>query len=233
MLQSRILGDGNQWTSAVMTWSRLQGELADRRTTINTPRTAEGAVTKRREEERRSEEECDVQSQTCAGGQTEASGSQRSGKQNGTQSQERKRKRNDDEEEEEKGSAVQICASETNIEEEMTRREEEMEVRRKFHGSPNNGKHGKVPRTRLVDKHQATTGQECDERSNVKRMDGMVKDEVLESVGKGKWEFHFKFNILLLYQQILRVMSRCCFFIIVFFSFPSVFHVCLVCCRKR
>ncbi|XP_070772557.1 THUMP domain-containing protein 2 [Enoplosus armatus] len=91
VLQSRLLGDKNQWTNAVMTWSRLQGELADRRTTVNSPSTALG-VTKKKEEGRRSEEQreegekCDVKSRKSAEAQT----------------LEKKRKRDDDEEEEEK-----------------------------------------------------------------------------------------------------------------------------------
>ncbi|XP_037553847.1 THUMP domain-containing protein 2 [Nematolebias whitei] len=40
LLQSRLLGDKNQWSSAVMTWSRLQGELAASRNADKTPRTA-------------------------------------------------------------------------------------------------------------------------------------------------------------------------------------------------
>lgn len=39
MLQSRLLGDRNHWSSAVTTWSRLQGELAASRNADKTPRS--------------------------------------------------------------------------------------------------------------------------------------------------------------------------------------------------
>ncbi|KAM3862646.1 THUMP domain-containing protein 2 [Diretmus argenteus] len=41
VLQSRLLGDRSEWDDAVMTWSRLQRELASRNT-VNTPSTAMG-----------------------------------------------------------------------------------------------------------------------------------------------------------------------------------------------
>ncbi|XP_068588003.1 THUMP domain-containing protein 2 [Cebidichthys violaceus] len=53
-LQSRVLGDVSQWTGAAATWSRLQGELSDRRTTVRTPRREEG---RGREEGRRQGDE--------------------------------------------------------------------------------------------------------------------------------------------------------------------------------
>lgn len=55
MLQSRLVGNRNQWTSTVMTWSRLQGELAAATNAVKSPSRALG-VTGRREEEKRSEE---------------------------------------------------------------------------------------------------------------------------------------------------------------------------------
>ncbi|XP_054456457.1 THUMP domain-containing protein 2 [Anoplopoma fimbria] len=54
VLQSRVLGDIDQWTGAAMTWSRLQGELAGRRTAVKTSSTAPG-VTQEREEGRQRE----------------------------------------------------------------------------------------------------------------------------------------------------------------------------------
>ncbi|KAJ4948085.1 hypothetical protein JOQ06_019625 [Pogonophryne albipinna] len=57
VLQSRVLGDKDQWSSAVMTWSRLQGELSGRRrTTVKSQSTALGFTRKTGEEGRGSEE---------------------------------------------------------------------------------------------------------------------------------------------------------------------------------
>ncbi|XP_034464300.1 THUMP domain-containing protein 2 isoform X1 [Hippoglossus hippoglossus] len=57
VLKSRLLGDRNQWTSAALTWSRLQGELAQgRRTAANTSSTPQGVMS-RKEEGRGSEEQ--------------------------------------------------------------------------------------------------------------------------------------------------------------------------------
>ncbi|KAK5882728.1 hypothetical protein CesoFtcFv8_021285 [Champsocephalus esox] len=54
VLQSRVLGDKDQWSSAVMTWSRLQGELSSRRrTTVKSQSTALGVTRKTGEEGRR------------------------------------------------------------------------------------------------------------------------------------------------------------------------------------
>ncbi|CAJ1066718.1 THUMP domain-containing protein 2 [Xyrichtys novacula] len=40
VLQSRLLGDRNQWTCALMTWNCLQGELSNRQSTTNTTNPA-------------------------------------------------------------------------------------------------------------------------------------------------------------------------------------------------
>ncbi|XP_019949174.2 THUMP domain-containing protein 2 isoform X1 [Paralichthys olivaceus] len=65
VLQSRLLGDKSQWTSAVLTWSRLQGELAQgRRTTANTSSTSPGVMS-RKEEERWSEEQMEEEGRCC------------------------------------------------------------------------------------------------------------------------------------------------------------------------
>ncbi|XP_071389941.1 THUMP domain-containing protein 2 [Centroberyx affinis] len=94
VLQSRLLGDRSEWTSAVMTWSRLQRELAGRRTTACTPSTALGPTRKRtnREEE---EEERGIERE-----EEEESGNgrqQRSNGQNETQTSEKKRKGEEEE----------------------------------------------------------------------------------------------------------------------------------------
>lgn len=66
MLQSRLLGDSKQWSSAVMTWSRLQGELANRRSTdiikradLGTMRTQQGE--RGSEEQREEDKKCTVE----------------------------------------------------------------------------------------------------------------------------------------------------------------------------
>lgn len=131
MLQSRLLGDKNQWTYAVMTWSRLQGEMADRRTSANAPRTVV-EVTMDREEGRRSEKEekRDEESRKRAEGEREesANGRQRSGEQNGAQMLEKKRKRDDgeeeEEEEEERKGAGRKSSGEKKVEKEKTSEKE-------------------------------------------------------------------------------------------------------------
>ncbi|XP_041644908.1 THUMP domain-containing protein 2 isoform X2 [Cheilinus undulatus] len=55
VLQSKLLGERNQWTGALMTWNRLQGELVDSRRTVKMASSALG-VTKKRGE-RRSDEQ--------------------------------------------------------------------------------------------------------------------------------------------------------------------------------
>lgn len=47
LLQSRLVGDGGQWLGAVMTWSRLQGELAASRNAVKASTTQGGVGTGR------------------------------------------------------------------------------------------------------------------------------------------------------------------------------------------
>ncbi|XP_035520118.1 THUMP domain-containing protein 2 isoform X2 [Morone saxatilis] len=178
VLQSRLLGDRNQWTSAVRTWSRLQGELAGRRSTVEATSTAVG-VTRKREEGRRSEaqkeeeEKCDLESRKSAGEQREESGNGRlrSGEQNEAQTLEKKRKRDDgDEEEEERRGAAWNFTSETNEEKEKTserqrgREGEEERVMLEFSSCGKNGKHRDLngrapaaPQDRCVDSSSRRT----------------------------------------------------------------------------
>ncbi|XP_018517281.1 THUMP domain-containing protein 2 [Lates calcarifer] len=102
VLQSRLLGDRNQWTNAVLTWSRLQGELDGQRTAFNISSTALGVMRKneevgRRSEELREEEEnCHVETGESTGEQREEeSGNRRlrTGEENGACALEKKRKR--------------------------------------------------------------------------------------------------------------------------------------------
>ncbi|KAI3362778.1 hypothetical protein L3Q82_001833 [Scortum barcoo] len=89
VLQSRLLGDADQWRKAVMTWSRLQGELAVRRSTVKAPSTARRVTWKEEEEEK-----CDVESRKSTEEQREESGDGRlrSDEQNGEYMLEKKKK---------------------------------------------------------------------------------------------------------------------------------------------
>ncbi|TMS04568.1 THUMP domain-containing protein 2 [Larimichthys crocea] len=124
VLQSKLLGDRNQWAGAVMTWSRLQGELAGRRMTTPDATSATLEVTrKKEEEERRSEEQqeeeeeekCDVESRKSAGEQREEE--RGNGRLSAVHALEKKRKRDDEEEEEEeeRRGAARDFSSEKNV----------------------------------------------------------------------------------------------------------------------
>ncbi|XP_071336139.1 THUMP domain-containing protein 2 [Trachinotus anak] len=101
VLQSRLLGDRNGWTNAVVTWSRLQGELACRRTTVKTSSAVQGVKRKKEEgrgseEQREEEAKCNVEIGKSTAEQREeesGTGGLRSGKENGDQTLEKKRKR--------------------------------------------------------------------------------------------------------------------------------------------
>lgn len=137
VLQSRLLGDGDQWAKAVMTWSRLQAELADRRTTVNAPSTARGVSRKREEGEK-----CDVESRKSTVEQREESGNGRlrSGEQNGAQTLEKKRKREkeergveevrDVERKREEGTRGGTCVEDQTLEKKRKRDDEEEEESR-------------------------------------------------------------------------------------------------------
>ncbi|XP_060896191.1 THUMP domain-containing protein 2 [Labrus mixtus] len=56
LLQSRLLGDRNQWACALMTWSRLQGELTGRGRAVNPPSSALG-MTRKTEAGKKNEEQ--------------------------------------------------------------------------------------------------------------------------------------------------------------------------------
>ncbi|XP_070834041.1 THUMP domain-containing protein 2 [Chaetodon trifascialis] len=194
VLQSRLLADRNLWSSAVITWSRLQGELADRRTTVNAQSSAQG-VTMNREEGRRSQEEekASVELRKSTGGQREESGNRRlkSGRQNGAQILGRKRKRDDEEEEEERSGAAQDSNNEKNKEKETTsegeRRggaEERGQVI-EFSSCTKNGKHGVTSGTYFSDRDHTTPGLELSVERSSRRKDDTEKDvagEILENV---------------------------------------------------
>ncbi|XP_068184364.1 THUMP domain-containing protein 2 isoform X2 [Antennarius striatus] len=174
VLRSRLLGDCKQWTSAVMTWKRLQGEMEDRKT--------KGVTTKGGEEKGRSEAErmCRVQSGNCTGGQREASGCQR----NVRERLGEKRKRDDEEEQEGRGSAVHDSTNEKHEEKEITheeqwrRGEEENGMVTKFCRSQKNVKLEKLVNT---DNDRKTPVQDQNVEDN-RRMSGVVEDVALERV---------------------------------------------------
>lgn len=136
VLQNRLLGDRSQWTSAVMTWSRLQGELAGRRTTVNKPTTA---PTKREEgrgsEERETEQRGEKSSRETCGAEA--------------QTPEKKRKRDD----EEKESNIEKTAEEERTSERERKRqdkEDDEEGRRmEFCNCGQNEEKGKISETDL------------------------------------------------------------------------------------
>lgn len=105
MLQSRLLSDRNEWISAVMTWSRLQGELANRRTNYIKMSTdlavmKEGKKERGGSEQRAEEEKCHVQNSNRTGEQTEEESENRrlrSGEDNGVRTQQKKRRRDSEE----------------------------------------------------------------------------------------------------------------------------------------
>lgn len=120
VLQSRLLGDKDQWISAAMTWRRLQRELERRRAAVSTPSTALGMTTKQEEGSGIDvDERCNVESRRRSGGQSRENGS--GGPGGGEQSRawalEKKRKRDD---EEEKTIVAQDCSSGKNEEKEGT-----------------------------------------------------------------------------------------------------------------
>nr|XP_020457408.1 THUMP domain-containing protein 2 isoform X2 [Monopterus albus] len=114
VLQSRLLGDKNQWTRAALTWSRLQGELEQKKNRITsalTPSTALGGKMNREEGrggegQREEEDEQGMETRKRTGEQREEENGNRS---LGTRAQtvEKKRKREKEEREAEGMGDVQ------------------------------------------------------------------------------------------------------------------------------
>lgn len=193
MLQSKLLGDRNQWAGAVMTWSRLQGELAGRRMTTPDATSATLEVTrKKEEEERRSEEQqeeeeeekCDVESRKSAGEQREEE--RGNGRLSAVHALEKKRKRDDEEEEEEeRRGAARDFSSEKNVNTSETERrregEEEMGMLVEFSSCRKNGKHGVISRA----DHSV--------ESTNRRVDDVSKNFAVESVENSNNNFFLSF----------------------------------------
>lgn len=193
MLQSRLLGDKNQWTSAVMTWSRLQGELTGRKNTVKTSSPALG-VTRTREDEMRGSDEQSregekslVEFRTSTGGERkEETDKQRSGGQNGVSTMAQKRKRDDEEEKERKVAAWDTGIEKTvekgkACEEERTREEEVEGMLVEFidctHGADVNGGGPVCDHTASRLEHRGA--------SSSKKMDDITKDFTEESQENG------------------------------------------------
>ncbi|KAM9344641.1 THUMP domain-containing protein 2 [Symphorus nematophorus] len=180
-LQFRLLGDRSQWICALMTWSRLQGELEGRRSTVNATNAAVG-VTPKSKEERRSEEEekCRVQCRRSTGGQRgEESGNRRkrSSEQNGSQTLEKKRKREDEEEEEEeRRGAAQESSSPKNVGTERTFGGEE-ERGMEFSSCRKNGNQGVTSGT-----DQETPGLDLNVGKSSRGMDDVEENSAVESL---------------------------------------------------
>ncbi|KAL7383927.1 hypothetical protein ABVT39_020811 [Epinephelus coioides] len=169
VLQSRLLGDSNQWTSAVMTWSRLQGELAARRTTAKPQSTTLG-VTRKREGGSWSEE---PQSETVRRGGTS------SGETCGSEAQtlEKKRKRDDEDKNAKKEGT-------SGRERERQDDEEGRRMVMEFSSCGQNGKEGITSETGLCGRGsvcaQATPGPDHSVDRSCRRMDGTAEDSTVE-----------------------------------------------------
>lgn len=71
MLQSRLLGEKNQWSDAVRTYRRLQRELERRKTAVSTRRRSEAGGVKKQEEEEKDRPSEVVQRRRISGGPNE------------------------------------------------------------------------------------------------------------------------------------------------------------------
>ncbi|XP_037638685.1 THUMP domain-containing protein 2 [Sebastes umbrosus] len=175
VLQSRVLGDRNQWTSAAMTWSRLQEELKGRRTTGNTPSTALG-VTRKREEGSGSERET-VQRETVQRG--EESSRETCGVE--AQTLEKKRKR-DDEEKESENQRTSERERKRQYEEED---EEGKRMDVEFSSCKQNGRKG-ISETDLDGRGSvcvdATSGLDLKVERSCRNMEDMAEDSAVKNV---------------------------------------------------
>lgn len=206
------MGERNQWASAVMTWSRLQGELKDRGNTVNTQHAALG-VTRRREEGRRDEEEerkCNVEYRKGKGEQNEENVSwrQRSGEQNGAQTLEKKRKRGDEEEKEERRGAALDSNNERNLQKEKASKgewkregEEQRGMTVELNSCRLNDEHGGTSGPEFSHRGHATFGLELSVKSKSRRMEDMSEGNAVESVKNGNMRLFFKLLFIVnLYQ---------------------------------
>ncbi|XP_042358262.1 THUMP domain-containing protein 2 isoform X2 [Plectropomus leopardus] len=178
VLQSRLLGDRNQWSSAVMTWSRLQGELAGRGTTAKPPTTALGG-TRKRKEGRGSEE---PQSETAA-----QRGETTSRETCGAEAEILEKKRQRDDEESESNidqNAEKERTSERETKRQYKEEDEERRRRMEFSSSEQNGKKEITSETDLCGSVcvHATSGPGHNVERSCRKTDDMAKDFTVENV---------------------------------------------------
>ncbi|KAA8583551.1 hypothetical protein FQN60_014759 [Etheostoma spectabile] len=191
VLRSRVLGDKTLWTSAVMTWNHLQGELEGRRTSVNPPNPALGVTMKRDEgriEEQRGEEEEKHNEENKSKRETAQRGETLKGETCGAEAQilEKKRKRDSEGKESNSGKNAKKPRS-PEKERKRQYKEDDEEGRRKvmeFNGCGQSGKSAMKPDTDLCSR-----GSVCliaEEDHNLKRsgmkMDDMAKDFAVKNV---------------------------------------------------
>lgn len=188
VLQAKLLGDKDQWHSAVMTWRRLQRELAHKKTSANTPSHSLTVTTKGERHSRSEEgEKCNVESRKGPGGPTE--------ERSGTWTPERKRKRNDeDDDEEERKAAAQIHSDGENLEKERTSEKEKEKalVLESFSCRKN----GVTSGADFDDGDHSIPGPDYHVESSTRKVDDMVEDSSVQSVESGNHFFPVFFEPL-------------------------------------
>lgn len=197
MLQSRLLGDKDEWISAAMTWRRLQRELERGRAAVSTPSTVLGTTTKQEEGSRSEvEQRCNVESRRRSGGQgTEnGSGGPGGGEQSRARTLEKKRKR-DDENEEERTVAAQDFSSGKNEEKEGTTEREmgtglDMEVR-------SCGTNRVISGADMHEKEHITPGLAHSVECNIRTTAGMAGRDAARKMTDGNNSCSFDFNVKL------------------------------------
>lgn len=199
VLQSRLMGDKDQWISAAMTWRRLQRELERRRAAVSTRSTALGMTTKQEEGSRSEvEQRCNVESRGRSGGQSteNGSGGWGGGEQSRAWTLEKKRKR-DDENEEVRTVAAQDFSSGKNEEKEGAPEREmgtglDMEVN-------SCGTNRVVSGTDMHEKEHITPGLAHSVECNISTTTGMAERGAARKMTDGNnscsFYFNFKLNI--------------------------------------
>lgn len=204
MLQSRLLGDKDQWISAAMTWRRLQRELERRRAAVSTPSTAPRMTTKQEEGSRSEvEQRCNVESGRRSGGQSRENGSggPGGGGQSRARTLEKKRKRDD---EEEKTIAAQDFSSGKNEEKEGTPEREmgtglDMEV-------SSCGTNRVISGADMHEKEHITPELAHSVECNIRTMAGMAERDAARKMtdSNNSCSFYFKFKLNILAFQCFR-----------------------------
>ncbi|CAN9500030.1 unnamed protein product [Ophioblennius macclurei] len=181
LLQSKLFDDRNQWISAVMTWRRLQGELADSKTSAKTSSSALGVTTREEEDikENGAWVKCTTEFSKSAEHQEEGkrrSHGQESDKANGTPTLGKKRKRDDDEE----GSCA---AMDSQVENNAEKSKKSTDVRRVM--AEEIGSCGKCS-INGSDKGSLCSCTKVEHRVEGNRMDDTAEDTALEHVENAK-----------------------------------------------